>query len=323
VTYEQNAGKILCKLCPHGCVISDGGSGFCQVRENRGGKLALPYYGVLSGTAMDPVEKKPLYHFYPGKQILSAGFYGCNFKCPFCQNYNISQQVVDGLSETDPEVLVETAEQRGSIGIAYTYSEPLVHYEYILATAKIAKGKGLKNVLVTNGYLNPEPAAELFEYIDAANVDLKSFSQDFYTEEIKGNLEPVLAFITQAAPLISLEVTTLVIPGKNDSESEIRAIADFISAINPDIPLHLSCYYPTYKYTVGATPPELVFRHVQTAREKLNYVYAGNSGTRENNTLCPDCKTILIRRRGYSTAIEGLSEGACSQCGKSIPIVTD
>jgi pyruvate formate lyase activating enzyme len=323
VTYEQSGGKIYCKLCPHGCVISDGGSGICRVRENRGGKLALPYHGILSGTAMDPVEKKPLYHFYPGKQILSVGFYGCNFKCPFCQNYQISQRVVDGLSETDPEVLVETASQRGSIGIAYTYSEPLVHFEYILATAKIAKGKGLKNVLVTNGYLNPEPAAELFEYIDAANVDLKSSSPGFYTEEIKGKLTPVLAFISQAAPVIALEVTTLVIPGKNDKESEISSIADFISAINPDIPLHLSCYYPTYKYTVGATPPELVFRHVQTAREKLNYVYAGNTGTRENNTLCPDCKSILIRRKGYSTTIEGLSEGVCTQCGKSIPIVTD
>lgn len=293
----------------------------CRVRQNRGGELTLPYYGTLSGMAMDPIEKKPLYHFHPGKQILSAGFYGCNFRCPFCQNYDISQQVVVGSSSTSPEELVEIACRRGSIGIAYTYSEPLVHYEYVLASAKIAREKGLKNVLVTNGYINPTPAAELLEYIDAANVDLKSFNPDFYRNEIKGSLDPVLAFIAQAAPLISLEVTTLVIPGKNDSESEIRAIAAFLSSISPDIPLHLSCYYPTYKYTAGPTPPESVFRLAQAAREKLNYVYAGNVGARETNTLCPDCGTVLIRRRGYSTIVEGLSKDVCSRCGKPIPIV--
>ena len=322
MTYEKNEGKIECTLCPHKCSISEGGSGICRVRRNRGGELDLPYYGALSGIAMDPIEKKPLYHYYPGRQILSAGFYGCNFRCPFCQNYNISQQLVGGGSITTPDELVDIAERRGSIGIAYTYSEPLVHYEYIMAAAKEAREKGLKNVLVTNGYINREPAAALLEYIDAANVDLKSFSRDFYRKEIKGSLDPVLDFIRQAAPAVSLEVTTLVIPGKNDSESEVREISEFIAGIDPDIPLHLSCYYPTYKYTVEPTPPELVFRLAQTAGEFLNYVYAGNVGTRETNTFCPGCGACLIRRKGYSTSVEALSEGACAKCGVKIPIVT-
>ncbi|MBN1686378.1 MAG: AmmeMemoRadiSam system radical SAM enzyme [Spirochaetales bacterium] len=320
-TYKIADGKIRCTLCPHGCLIGEGASGICRVRKNVNGTLSLPYYGVLSAQAMDPIEKKPLFHFYPGSRIFSVGFYGCNFRCPFCQNYHISQQVVEGAAMTDPARLVEAAACRDSIGIAYTYSEPVVHYEFVLDTAKLARRQGLKNVLVTNGYINPDPAADLLEYMDAANVDLKSFNPDFYRKEIKGSLDPVLAFIEQAAPLVSLEVTTLVIPGKNDSEAEIQAIADFLASLSPDIPYHLSCYYPTYKYAVEATPPDLVLRLAEVAREKLHYVYAGNVGTYETDTLCPECGVVLIKRRGYSIQITGLSEGTCSNCGATVPIV--
>ena len=322
VTYEKDHEKIRCALCPHRCVIAEGKSGICRVRMNKNGDLSLPYYGVLSAKGMDPIEKKPLYHFYPGRQILSVGFYGCNFRCPFCQNFQISQHVMEGSLKTEPFELVETAARHGSIGIAYTYSEPLVHYEFVLDTAKLARKRGLKNVLVTNGYINPDPAEELLAYTDAANVDLKAFNPDFYKAEIKGSLEPVLAFIRQAAPLIWLEVTTLIIPGKNDSESEIRAIADFLAGIRPDIPYHLSCYYPTYKYTVRATPPELVLDLATVAREKLKYVYVGNVGIQETNTLCPDCGAVLVERFGYSTRIVGVSNGRCSNCGQAVPIIT-
>lgn len=322
MTYEKKLGKIQCNLCPHGCELADGGTGICRVRQNRRGELSLPYYGMLSALAMDPIEKKPLYHFHPGSRILSAGFYGCNFRCPFCQNYNISQQLAEGGSVTTPEELVQAAVRQGSVGIAYTYSEPLVHFEYILKSAKLARENGLKNVLVTNGYINPTPAAELLEWIDAANVDLKSFNGDFYQDEIRGTLDPVLAFIKQAAGVVSLEVTTLVIPGKNDSTSEIRAISGFISDISAEIPLHLSCYYPTYKYTVKATTPDTVFDLARTAREKLKYVYEGNVGRHETNTFCPNCGTLLVKRRGYSVTIESLSNGRCSDCGTKIPVVT-
>ena len=308
-------------LCPHECLIGEGQTGICRVRANDKMELSLPYYGVLSACAMDPIEKKPLFHFHPGTGILSAGFYGCNFRCPFCQNFHISQHVSDNPSKTNPEDLVGIAINRKSIGIAYTYSEPLVHFEYVLNTAKIARSHGLKNVLVTNGYIHAKPAEELLQYIDAANVDLKSFNGDFYRKEIKGSLEPVLAFIRQASQYICLEVTTLVIPGKNDSETEMRDISSFLASIDRDIPFHLSCYYPTYKYTVGATPPDLVIKLADIAREKLRFVYIGNVGAREVNTICPDCGSVLIRRRGYTVTIEDFENGKCKNCGSSIPIV--
>ena len=313
-------GKLRCTLCPHGCTIVEGKYGICGVRRCENGKLSLPYYGLLSGTGLDPIEKKPLYHYYPGRQILSVGFFGCNFSCPFCQNYSISQRVVDDGTRTQPEELVDLAIRNKSFGIAYTYSEPLIHFEYVLATAKLAREKGLRNVLVTNGYINTAPAEKLLEYIDAANVDLKSFQNEFYSREIKGSLSPVLDFIALASKSIAIEATTLVIPGKNDSDEEIIKIADFLAELNPDIPLHLSCYYPTYKYDIEATSSRVVHHLVEVAGERLNYVYAGNVYSSETNTFCPSCGSLLIQRRGYVVSVRGLADGVCDNCGENIPI---
>ncbi len=313
-------GSVLCSLCPHHCRIAEGERGICRVRENRSGELSLPLHGVLSSMAVDPVEKKPLYHFHPGASILSVGFYGCNFRCPFCQNYLISQHVREQGTRVEPRELVDIAVKRGSFGIAYTYSEPLVHFEYVLEAAKIARSKGLRNVLVTNGYIEEEPAKELFEYIDAANIDLKGFTEGFYRKEIKGRLEPVKRIIRLAHNLLHTEVTTLVIPGKNDSEDEIDALAGFLASLSPDIPLHLSAYYPTYSYTIEATTPETIRRLTEKAKEHLGFVYPGNipGGA---DTLCPECGELLVKRTGYSIRRSGLRDGHCISCGAMAPVV--
>lgn len=322
MSYTKIAGTdILCGLCPHTCRIANGEAGICKVRVNKHDHLELPYFGMLSAIAVDPIEKKPLFHFYPGKPIFSVGFYGCSFRCPFCQNYRISQEVDKSGQRVTPENCVGLALQHDSFGIAYTYSEPLVHFEYVVQTSEIGREAGLKNILVTNGYLNPKPTKELLKVTDAANVDLKSFNDDFYREELGGSLNPILRFIEAAAASIHLEVTTLVIPGKNDSPEEISEIARFLSSVNRGIPLHLSAYYPTYTYVIDATPPETIRRLAEVASEYLDYVYPGNiSGP--SDTLCPSCGATVIRRRGYNIDITGLKDGCCTSCGTRLPILT-
>ncbi|RPJ06959.1 MAG: AmmeMemoRadiSam system radical SAM enzyme [Spirochaetaceae bacterium] len=319
--YQKKENQtIQCGLCPHNCIIHEGKSGICQVRANQHGEMQLPFYGRLSALALDPIEKKPLFHFHPGKKILSAGFLGCNFRCPFCQNYHISQGVGANTDFVSPEEIIKSALADNSFAIAYTYSEPIVHLEYVLAAAKLAHANGLKNVLVSNGFINNGPADELIGVLDAANIDLKAWNDDFYRKEIKGSLEPVKEFITMAAKKIHVEVTTLIIPNKNDSDDEMDRIAGFIAGINPDIPLHLSCYYPTYQYSIPATHPERVFELVRVAGRHLNYVYAGNIGSAPVNTACKACNNILISRRGYSTVFPGLKNGKCAKCGAEIDI---
>ncbi len=319
--HEKRAdGSIACTLCPNLCVIAKGRTGICRVRRNEGGELALPFFGAVSSISMDPIEKKPLHHFFPGSTILSVGFLGCNLHCPFCQNHSISQTTEAPARRLDPEDLVALALKESSFGIAYTYSEPTIHFEYVLETAKLAHAKGLKNVLVSNGYLNPGPTAELLPLIDAANIDLKSFEPEFYSGELGGQLEAVKDFIRECARTSELEVTTLVIPGKNDSEREIAGAADFLASISPDIPYHLSCYFPSYRYSIPATNPETVERLAAVARARLRYVYTGNVHQGTSDTLCPACGNLLIRRRGYETSILGLSGPSCSRCGTPIPI---
>lgn len=312
--------KVRCRLCPHNCLIAQDRHGICQVRFNRNGELQLPFYGKLSSIAVDPIEKKPLYHFYPGREILSVGFVGCSFRCPFCQNYRISQDTRIPTELVSPQDLADMALRQGSFGISYTYSEPLVHLEYVLDTARIAQTKGLKNVLVSNGYINPEPAAEMLKLMDAANIDLKTFNPDFYRKEIGGKLEEVKRFLGQASGKIALEVTTLVIPTKNDSLEEIEAIARFLASLDPGIPYHLSAYFPQYRYTIPPTPPATLHRLAEAARRHLHYVYLGNVGLEETNTACRGCGNLLVRRRGYSVTIKGIREGKCDRCGASAPI---
>ncbi|MBI9105433.1 MAG: AmmeMemoRadiSam system radical SAM enzyme [Spirochaetales bacterium] len=307
-----------CPVCPNNCVIAEGKTGICGVRSSRNGKAFLPYYGVLSAVSTDPVEKKPLYHYHPGKTIFSVGFYGCSLSCPFCQNYRISKEFGKPLSKpVSPARLAESAAGSGSFGIAYTYSEPIVHLEYILETAAEASSLGLKNVLVTNGYINAEPAERLLEITDAVNIDLKSFNPDFYRNELKAKLEPVLKFITKAAKYCHIEVTTLVIPGKNDSEAEISESAAFLASIDKNIPFHLSAYYPSYKYSVPPTRPDALIKLAEKASEKLNFVYTGNIAGGRTDTICPGCGNTLIKRSGYSTVSSGLIHGKCSSCGQT------
>jgi pyruvate formate lyase activating enzyme len=284
-------GTILCGLCGRRCRLGPDQWGFCLSRKNQDGRITDPYYGLLSGLALDPIEKKPLYHFFPGHSILSAGFYGCSFRCPFCQNHGISQFQDLSLEKgrgpgepprprgsffLSPEDLAERAVREGSFGIAYTYSEPLIHYEYVLDASQAAHKRGLKNVLVTNGCLEEAAAEELLRCTDAANVDLKSFNPDFYREELKGDLETVKRFITLAHDRIHLEITTLILPGKNDSPGEIRELSGFIASLDPEIPLHLSAYFPRYHYTLLPTTKTSLLALVKVAKENLHRVYPGN-----------------------------------------------
>jgi pyruvate formate lyase activating enzyme len=316
---ETIEGKVQCVLCPHRCLLEEGKVGICRVRRNEGGRMRIPFYGVLSSVAVDPIEKKPLYHFYPGSTIFSVGFYGCNFRCPFCQNYTISQHTEEAALRTSPSSLVREALRAGSFGIAYTYSEPLVHFEYVMDTAKEAREAGLKNVLVSNGYLNPEPTEELLPFLDAANIDLKAWNEEFYRREIKGSLEPVLEFIRRASKRIHLEVTTLVIPGVNDDPDEIEEAARFLASLDRKIPYHLTCYFPRYKYSVRPTREEDLDPLIERARKHLDFVYAGNTGG-GNVTLCPSCGQEVIRRIGYFTRVVGGKNGRCSRCGEAIYI---
>ena len=317
-TLEDRA--VRCALCPHRCRIAPGHHGRCRVRYNQGGELVLPFYGKLSAISVDPIEKKPLYHFYPGRPILSVGFVGCSFHCPFCQNYRIAQDTSTPTEAVSPQRLVELAEHDGSFGIAYTYSEPLVHLEYVLDTARLARSRGLKNVLVSNGYLNPEPAEELLELMDAANIDLKSFNPEFYRSEIGGDVEEVKRFIAQACGRLSLEVTTLIIPTRNDSPEEMHQLAGFLASLSPDIPYHLSAYHPQYRYSLPPTPPATLGSLAAVARQHLRYVYLGNLGAEQSDTVCAACGALLVARRGYAVSIRALKDRRCTSCGAAVPV---
>lgn len=321
--YEKGeGGKVFCHLCPHNCTIPPDKVGICRVRKNIGGGLYSLIYGEVSSIAMDPIEKKPLYHFYPGSSILSIGTVGCSFRCKFCQNYTISQEQNSPTECYIPERLVRLAVKNDSIGIAYTYSEPLIWYEFVLDTCKEIKQEGLKNVFVTNGYINREPLEQLLPYVDAMNIDLKSFNDRFYRTVVGGGLQPVLDTIKRVweEGSISVEVTTLIIPGYNDSKREMEELADFLSSLSADIPYHLTAYYPAYQLNAPPTPFPTLKRLRDIAQKKLNYVYLGNVGTRDD-TLCSHCGALLVERKGYSSRVVNYANRRCLQCDKEVPIV--
>jgi pyruvate formate lyase activating enzyme len=262
-------------------MLSEGQVGLCRARMNKDGKIICENYGKLTSIAPDPIEKKPLYRFFPGKMILSVGSYGCNLRCPFCQNHEISMADDDkvGTYQTPPDCLVDMAlsmKDRNNIGIAYTYNEPLISYEYVMDCSVLAREKGLKNVLVTNGYVCREPLNNLLPYIDAMNIDLKAFNEDFY-RKIGGDLETVKNTIAIAAKSCHVEVTTLVIPGENDSAEEIKSASRWIASIDENIPYHISAFYPRYKYSdKRPTSRKAVYDLVEEAKKYLKYVYPGN-----------------------------------------------
>jgi pyruvate formate lyase activating enzyme len=284
---EQSGAKAVCWLCPHRCHLADGQTGFCRARQNKGGIIRSLNYGLLTSAALDPIEKKPLYHFHPGSHILSLGSFGCNLRCPFCQNYTISQAGPDGfagqrlpLDRVTPKEIVAAAqrleETSGNIGVAFTYNEPLVGYEFVYDTARLLKEVGLATVLVTNGQIEKDSWLHLLPYIDAVNIDLKGFTQSFY-DWIGGDLKTTKAAIEMAAEEgVHVEVTTLVIPGKNDSAAEMAAEAEWLAGISAELPLHLSRYFPRYQSRIPMTPVETLqnLRHVAEAR--LCFVHLGN-----------------------------------------------
>lgn len=275
--------RAVCPVCTHHCSLEEGQKGLCGARVNENGRVVCANYGKITAMALDPIEKKPLNRFYPGSQILSVGSYGCNFSCPFCQNYEISMAQGESLSCTDilPEQLVETAlscRERGNIGIAYTYNEPLIGYEYVRDCASLAAAAGLKNVVVTNGSLSLACLEEILPFIDAFNVDLKGFTREFY-RMIGGELEDVKTFIRTAARSSHVEVTTLVIPGENDTEEEMEALSSWLASVSREIPLHLTRFFPRYHMADReATPIETLLKLERTARKNLRYVYLGNVG---------------------------------------------
>lgn len=313
--WEKGQGQVHCLLCPQDCTIPLGGSGRCQVRKNSGGRLYTSNYGEVSGLALDPIEKKPLYHFYPGSLILSVGSRGCSLACGFCQNWSSvrGQGYTETLTPAELADLAEATKERGNCGIAFTYTEPLVWYEYVLEAAKEARGRGLKTVLVTNGFIRPQPWLELLVAIDAVNIDLKAFTPRFYQENCGGSLKPVQEAIALAAGKCHVEVTTLLIEGHNTGEEEMGELSAFLAGINPQIPLHLSRYYPARRWRQPATPPELIRRLAEVARQKLDFVYTGNlPGSYGAGTYCPDCGQLLIQR-GSATRVF-LTQGRCPRC---------
>ncbi|HAX92696.1 MAG TPA: AmmeMemoRadiSam system radical SAM enzyme [Bacteroidales bacterium] len=310
-----------CRLCPHLCKIAPGKRGICGVRQNTGDSIQLLTYGVISGCSPDPVEKKPLYHFFPGYNILSVGSYGCNMRCDFCQNWNISQKSAGSLKpDTDPGLLAdEAASAQNNIGIAFTYNEPVIWFEFVRDTALRVKEKGLFTVMVSNGYVNRDPLNEMLKFIDAFNIDLKAFNEAFYSRLTGAGLEPVkesLKAISKAGR--HLEITTLVIPGKNDSVDEMESQAEWIAGeLGDETPLHLSRYFPMFKRDDPSTPQETLTRLYEAASKRLKYVYLGNTrGESGQYTLCSKCGTIVTKRSGYSIMLTNLSEtGSCKKCG--------
>jgi pyruvate formate lyase activating enzyme len=322
--YEKVDGnKVKCGLCRFRCLIGDGGRGICAVRENRGGTLYTLVYGKAVAEHVDPIEKKPLYHFFPGSKSYSVATVGCNFRCLHCQNYSISQAPRDSLSiagfELTPEAIVTKALAAGCCSISYTYTEPTIFYEYAYDTAVLAHAAGLKNVFVTNGYITPEALAHIRPYLDAANIDLKGFSEKFYREVVHAMLNEVLDSVVEYKRQgIWIELTTLIIPGWNDSDGELLGIARFIAEkIGVETPWHVTQFYPTYRLTDRpATPVATLRRARQFGLEAgLRYVYEGNvPGEGGENTWCPSCGKLLLQRCGFSIGENWIREGRCPQC---------
>lgn len=315
---KKGDSKVQCLLCPMNCLLKEGRVGICRVRQNLEGVLYSTIYEEVAAVQMDPIEKKPLYHFYPGSQILSVGTRGCSFSCKFCQNWSLVEAKTHGQRVSAKE-LVQAASQQGSIGIAYTYNEPIIWYEFVYDSALLAREHGLKNVLVTNGFINPEPLEEIIPLIDAMNIDLKAMKESFYKELCKGKLAPVKETIKRAAGRCLIEVTNLIIPGFNDRGEDIEELVDFVASISPDIPLHFSRFFPCHELQAPPTPQETLLKAYELARRKLRYVYLGNLNAEAGgDTFCPECNSLVISRRGYSTRLVGLAGKRCTECNAEI-----
>jgi pyruvate formate lyase activating enzyme len=320
-------GAVACRLCAHRCLIQPGRRGVCAVRENRDGRLVTLVYGEVVAAHVDPIEKKPLYHFLPGSTALSIATPGCNFRCGFCQNWQISQapRSRGGGLEGEPfppAAVVRAAVDAGCRSISYTYTEPTIFFEYASDTARLARDAGLLNSFVTNGYMTAEALEAIRPVLDAANVDLKAFRDETYRKVCGARLEPVLESIQRMKALgVWVEVTTLVVPGLNDGVGELEAIARFIASVDPDIPWHVSRFHPDYEYTGAAATPIPTLRAAAEAgrREGLRYIYVGNVPGESEDTSCRTCGAVLIRRRGFKVLASVLEDSRCPTCGTILP----
>ncbi len=322
-------GKVQCGLCAHFCLIEEGQRGRCGVRENRGGRLFSLVYGKVAAANLDPVEKKPLYHFMHGTRTFSFAAPGCNLSCSFCQNWGLSQPprengAIAGQKAT-PEGLVAAALDRGAASISYTYSEPTVFFEFMADTARLALERGLANILVSNGFASPDAAREMATFIQAANIDLKAFTESFYKEQCGARLAPVLETlkILKGAG-VWVEVTTLVIPGLNDGPEELRALASFIATeLGRETPWHLSRFHPDYRLLDRPATPVATLEMARDLGRAagLKYVYVGNvPGNEGNRTRCPNCGTVVIDRVGFAIRGVNLKGGCCGKCGERIDL---
>jgi pyruvate formate lyase activating enzyme len=330
---EKAEKNVRCNLCAHRCLIREGRKGICLVRENVAGELQTMVYGRVVSANVDPVEKKPLFHFYPGTGAFSIATVGCNHRCRWCQNWQISQAVRDdhimlGSQPASPAELIAAAARARCQSIAYTYTEPTIFFEYAYDTAKLAHEAGIANIFVTNGYMTAEALEAIQPYLDAANVDLKAFRDETYRKLIGARLEPVLdSLMRMKLAGIWLEVTTLVITDLNDSDDELLQIATFIrDELGPDTPWHVSRYHPTYKYDAPSTPLDRLVRAWEIGKEVgLYYVFVGNvpghmlpRGVEGESTYCHSCSAPLIKRWGYSIRQNRIRDGACPECGTHV-----
>jgi len=322
----KEGGKVLCGLCAHRCLIAPGHRGICSVRENRDGELISLVYDKVIAQNIDPIEKKPLFHFLPGSLSYSIATPGCNFRCKHCQNADISQLPRDhgGIvlgEQVDPDRIVAAARRTRCASISYTYTEPTIYFELAYETAKLASAEGIRNVFVTNGYITAEALREIAPYLDAANIDLKGFTDDFYRNVCGARLQPVLDSIGLYKELgIWIEITTLVIPGHNDGDAELRQIADFIRSVGADIPWHVTRFHPTYRLMdQPRTPLETLKRARSIGLEAgLRYVYEGNIPGEGEETFCWSCRKPLVKRYGFSVSENHVTDGACGYCGARI-----
>jgi len=326
--YESMTENLVrCHLCHHQCKIHEGKRGICRVRENRSGILYSLVYGKVIAEHVDPIEKKPLFHFQPGSKAFSIGTVGCNFRCKHCQNFDISQYPHDHNGEISgqdcsPEQIVAMAKAAGCETIAYTYTVPTIFYEFARDTAMLAQKEGIKNVFVSNGYMSPEAIQQVVPYLDAINIDLKAFTDKFYREVCGARLEPVLETIRLMKALdVWMEVTTLIIPGLNDDEQELQGIARFVKSVGPEIPWHVSQFYPTYKLADWPRTPVSTLRRARkiAIEEGLRYVYEGSvPGEGGANTYCYSCGSMLIERHGLALEQNRLKYMMCPDCGAKI-----
>lgn len=318
--------KVKCTLCPRNCILKDGVAGYCRIRRNRGGTIINESYRLYSGISFDPIEKKPLYHFFPGRTILSVGSVGCNMRCRWCQNFEISQTCVAETSRLvyyTPDQLLELAlRDSNNIGIAFTYNEPTINIESIIEAAENFKLSGLKTVLVTNGYVSPKPLKEYLDLIDAFNVDVKAFDEPTHIKYTGAKLQPVMDNLIEIKKSGKhLELTCLIVPGISDNNTKFQSFISWIvDNLGDDIPLHLSRYYPKYKLETAATSENLIVEFCTHASAKLKFVYAGNVHSLNfENTKCPQCQTLIIQRNGYySKVLNHIKDGKCSVCGSKI-----